>query len=222
MAADLVPFRPVLTEVTRLPHRHRRVDAQHGQDLGIPPLAVALDGTQLDTHRWSLTSGDPQGRQPLRRERPLAELGPGASEPQPTTVSHDGGSADRAGARVPRCTPASPSHAVRPSTRASPAGGSACVAPCAMASSSRRNLGGDSPAAVRRRCAVPFACHILRGTTGNSGTLPRMRPRLPHRSAAGHRCNRGQETRASQAEGSCIVVTDRSTRLALVDAWQRG
>lgn len=48
----------------------------------------------------------------LRLERPSGELGPGVSEPQPTTVSHDGGSADRAGARVPRCAPADLSHAV--------------------------------------------------------------------------------------------------------------
>lgn len=60
----------------------------------------------------------------LRLERSLAELGPGVSEPQPTTVSHDGGSAGCAGARVPRCTPARPQPRCRPSTRASPDGGS--------------------------------------------------------------------------------------------------
>lgn len=49
----------------------------------------------------------------LRLERHLAELGPAASEPQPTTVRRDGGSADRVGARVPRRTPTDLSHAVR-------------------------------------------------------------------------------------------------------------
>lgn len=34
------------------------------------------------------------------------------SEPQPTTASHDDGSAARAGTRVPRCAPAGLSHAV--------------------------------------------------------------------------------------------------------------
>lgn len=50
-----------------------------------------------------------------------SEVGSGSSVPQPTTVSHDGGCADRPGAPVPRCTPTGLSHAVGvcASTRAS-------------------------------------------------------------------------------------------------------
>lgn len=33
-------------------------------------------------------------------------------EPQPTTVSHEGGCADRSGARMPRCTPTGLSHVI--------------------------------------------------------------------------------------------------------------
>lgn len=36
---------------------------------------------------------------------PSTRLGIRVLVPQPTTVSHDGGFADRSGARVPRCTP---------------------------------------------------------------------------------------------------------------------
>jgi hypothetical protein len=39
-------------------------------------------------------------------------------EPQPTTVSHDGGRADRPRTRMPRCTPTGLSHAAMPSSRA--------------------------------------------------------------------------------------------------------
>lgn len=48
-----------------------------------------------------------------RLEGLLAELVPGVSEPQPTTVSHDGGRADQSGARVPRGTPTRLGHVVR-------------------------------------------------------------------------------------------------------------
>jgi transposase len=68
-------------------------------------------------------SGTRTARSP-RLERPLAELGPGVPEPKPATVSLDGGSSDRAGARVPRCTPAGLSHAVRCRPDQAPASGS--------------------------------------------------------------------------------------------------
>ena len=48
-----------------------------------------------------------------------SELDTGMFMRQPTTASHHGGCADRSGARVPRCTPASLSHAAMSSTRAS-------------------------------------------------------------------------------------------------------
>ena len=47
----------------------------------------------------------------VRRRRP---------GPQPTTVSHDGGPADRPGARVPRCTPTGLSHASRSEDQSKP------------------------------------------------------------------------------------------------------
>ncbi len=58
-------------------------------------------------------------------------------EPQPTTVSHDGGRADRPRTRVPRDTLTGLSHAALPSTRASRAGGSVAVRPWMMTPSSR-------------------------------------------------------------------------------------
>lgn len=42
----------------------------------------------------------------------------GPSAPQPTTVSHDGGCANRSGARVSRCTPTGLSHDFGVLTRA--------------------------------------------------------------------------------------------------------
>src|SRR4051794_38462677 len=53
-------------------------------------------------------------------ERPLAGLGPGVSEPQPTTVSHDGGCVDGPCSHMSRCTPTGLSHAAMPSTRGKP------------------------------------------------------------------------------------------------------
>lgn len=77
-------------------------------------------------------------------ERALAELSPGASEPQPTTVSHDGGCADQSRTCVPRRTPTGLSHAAMSSTRASYAGRSVAVRPWVMTSSPRSNLGGGT------------------------------------------------------------------------------
>lgn len=47
---------------------------------------------------------------------------------------------------------------------------------------------------------MPFACQILRGTTGNSGKWPRLRRGLQRHFAAGQRSNHGQKTQASRAE----------------------
>lgn len=68
------------------------------------------------------------------RVRPPSTLDGGPSSrrssvPQPTKVSHDGGRADRAGARVSRCSPAGPSRAagfvalLKPSARWAGVGG---------------------------------------------------------------------------------------------------
>lgn len=90
---------------------------------GVGALVASGAGPRCSP-RFPAGSGTRMARS-LRLERPLAKLDPEAPEPQPTTVSHDGGSADRPGTRMPRCTPTGLSHAIRPSTRASPDGGSA-------------------------------------------------------------------------------------------------
>lgn len=70
---------------------------------GVSPFVLANDVTVQ--RRPSLAWGRLSARLTAGRLR----CGP--SEPQPKTVSHDGGSAGRPGARMPRCTPTGLSHA---------------------------------------------------------------------------------------------------------------
>lgn len=67
--------------------------------------------------------------------------------------------------------------------------------------------GPAPPRNVRGEGTVPLACQIVRGTTGNSGDWPRVRPGPQHHSAAGQYSNCSQKTRASQADGLRSVVT---------------
>lgn len=69
-------------------------------------------------HHWPLLSnlGRPRDGPALPHLTDVRCLQSALPEPQPTTVSHDGGHADRPGARVPRCTPTA---LPAPSTRAS-------------------------------------------------------------------------------------------------------
>lgn len=130
----------------------------------------------------------------LRLERLLAELSPGSSEPQPTTVSHDGGLADRAGARVPRCTPAGLSHVVRHrSEQVSTADAMGrtlrddLFVPKQLGWAPDLGLVCLSPAGMVHECAWLFAavrlrCHAVRHSPwrrSGRGLLPFRRARRP-------------------------------------------
>lgn len=98
-------------------------------------------------HHWPLVSG--LGRP---RDGPASPHSPDGwhprcapSEPQLTTVRHDGGCADRSRTRMHRRAPTGLSHAAMPSTRAGCAGGSVWARPWVMTSSSRSNLDACSP-----------------------------------------------------------------------------
>lgn len=82
---------------------------------GLWPTATPSLPMQVEVDR------DASHRPTTEREKPIGSprcvnVGPVAlreREPQPTTVSHSGGCADRPGARVPRCTPTGLRHALR-------------------------------------------------------------------------------------------------------------
>jgi hypothetical protein len=79
-------------------------------------LSVAVECPRAPSHGPGTARGGLL-RGPVRAR--LTAVPPaGPSEPQPTTVSHDGGPADRPGARVSRGTPAGLSHGAVPSTGA--------------------------------------------------------------------------------------------------------
>lgn len=103
--------------------------------------ALVASGVGSRCSPWFPAGSGTRMARSLRLDRSLAELGPGVSEPQPTTVSHDGGRADRPRTRVLRCTPTGLSHAAMPSTRASHASGSMAVGPWVRTSSFRGILG---------------------------------------------------------------------------------
>lgn len=52
---------------------------------------------------------------------------------------------------------------------------------------------------------MPFACQIVRGTTGNSGDWQRAHPEFQRQSAADQCRNCPQKTPASEAEGALCM-----------------
>ncbi len=145
-------------------------------------------------------------------QRTPAELDAWVSELQPATVSHDGGSADHAGARVPRCPPASLSHAVGRRPEQAATAEARGLPPCAMTSSSGSNVGSPAPEVHAPPPlfvgAVPqINTHLIR-PRGRAGLLrlnsiPRTGclPTSPRRLACGARGSGGR-ARAPQTDRS--------------------
>ena len=89
------------------------------------------------------------------------------SEPQPTTVSHDGGCADRSGARVSRCIPTGLSHVAMLLTRASRVGRRVAVWLSVMLSWFRSNWDGGA-AVVRCVTHLPRCPAVRHPPTATS------------------------------------------------------
>lgn len=89
-----------------------------------------------------------------------------SSVPQPTKVSQDGGHADRSGARVPRCTPTSLSHAAevcRPSEEDCDRRPVMTASELSLGRSRMRSwmifmVGESSPCAERSGAGLPRGC----------------------------------------------------------------